>query len=109
MAIVLLSIDRAMLVEHSYATDEIKKARQSSPGLVIRQKEPNNLGDEGDAFFTPPELFYIRGQFRGAEVTPRFLTAHRWCGQESVLSQLPGIANLQNLQILPSFRQPSNV
>src|SRR5258707_8910175 len=41
--------------------------RQSSPaGLIIRQKEPNNLEtpfDQLDSFFTPTELFYIRSHF----------------------------------------------
>ncbi|MEY2606865.1 MAG: hypothetical protein QOH31_4698, partial [Verrucomicrobiota bacterium] len=39
-------------------------ARQSSSsGLIIRQKEPNNLEtpvDRVDSFLTPTELFYIR-------------------------------------------------
>ena len=43
------------------------KARQSSSmGLIIRQKEPNNLEtpfDQVDAFLTPRELFYIRSHF----------------------------------------------
>ena len=31
-------------IEKQYTRDEIKKARQSfSSGLIIRQKEPNNL------------------------------------------------------------------
>src|SRR6266851_7978503 len=56
-----------MPVETSYVKDEIDKARQSSPvGLIIRQKEPNNLEtpfDEVDSFLTPTELFYIRSHF----------------------------------------------
>src|SRR6266436_8626583 len=43
---------------------EIKKAnRSSSIGLIIRQKEPNNLEtplDRVDSFLTPAELFYVR-------------------------------------------------
>src|ERR1700730_5313646 len=38
----------------------------SSVGLIIRQKEPNNLEtpfDQIDSFLTPTELFYIRSHF----------------------------------------------
>ena len=38
----------------------------SSPGMIIRQKEPVNLEspfDQLDAFLTPTELFYIRSHF----------------------------------------------
>jgi len=55
-----------MLVATSYIKGEINKARQSSSGLIIRQKEPNNLEtpfDEVDSFLTPTELFYIRSHF----------------------------------------------
>jgi hypothetical protein len=58
LAIVLLSTDRAMPVEHSHTKDETNKARHSTPGLIIR---------------------------------------------------LSGVAGRHNLQILPTFRQPSNV
>src|SRR5438270_4543443 len=37
-----------------------------SAGLIIRQKEPNNLEtpfDRLDAYLTPTELFYIRSHF----------------------------------------------
>jgi DMSO/TMAO reductase YedYZ molybdopterin-dependent catalytic subunit len=40
--------------------------RSSSVGLIIRQKEPNNLEtpfDQIDSFLTPAELFYIRSHF----------------------------------------------
>src|SRR5712671_7827564 len=41
--------------------------RQSSPaGLIIRQKQPNNLEmpfDQLDSYLTPTELFYIRSHF----------------------------------------------
>jgi DMSO/TMAO reductase YedYZ molybdopterin-dependent catalytic subunit len=40
--------------------------RSSSVGLIIRQKEPNNLEtpfDQIDSFLTPTELFYIRSHF----------------------------------------------
>ena len=85
MAIVLLSIDREILVEPSYTNDEINKACQSSSDLIISQKKSNSLDDEVDSFLVPTEVFYIRGQFPGTDVRARFLlTAHRWCGQESV-------------------------
>jgi DMSO/TMAO reductase YedYZ molybdopterin-dependent catalytic subunit len=57
-------------MEHSrqqYARGRINKTGQStSGGLIIRQKEPNNLEtpfDEVDSFLTPMELFYIRSHF----------------------------------------------
>jgi DMSO/TMAO reductase YedYZ molybdopterin-dependent catalytic subunit len=57
-------------MEHSrqqYARGRINKTGQStSGGLIIRQKEPNNLEtpfDELDSFLTPMELFYIRSHF----------------------------------------------
>src|SRR6266852_1586129 len=40
--------------------------RSSSVGLIIRQKEPDNLEtpfDQVDSFLTPTELFYIRSHF----------------------------------------------
>jgi DMSO/TMAO reductase YedYZ molybdopterin-dependent catalytic subunit len=50
-----------------YISGEINKAGQSSSvGLIIRQKEPNNLEtpfDQVDSFLTPMELFYIRSHF----------------------------------------------
>src|SRR6266850_6471335 len=50
-----------------YIRSEISKAGQSSSvGLIIRQKEPNNLEtpfDQVDSFLTPIELFYIRSHF----------------------------------------------
>src|SRR6266403_6354291 len=50
-----------------YIRSEINKTGQSSSvGLIIRQKEPNNLEtpfDEVDSFLTPTELFYIRSHF----------------------------------------------
>src|ERR1700676_903949 len=53
---------------------EIKKAHQSSSiGLIIRQKEPNNLEtpfDQVDSFLTPTELFYIRSHFPAPKVVP---------------------------------------
>src|SRR5438445_5494807 len=53
--------------QKQYTGGEIKKARQSSSlGLIIRQKEPNNLEtpfDQVDSYLTPTELFYIRSHF----------------------------------------------
>src|ERR1700675_1890022 len=50
------------------------KARQSSSiGLIIRQKEPNNLEtpfDRVDSFLTPTELFYIRSHFSAPKLEP---------------------------------------
>jgi DMSO/TMAO reductase YedYZ molybdopterin-dependent catalytic subunit len=40
-------------------------------GLIIRQKEPNNLEtplDQVDSFLTPTELFYIRSHFPAPKV-----------------------------------------
>ncbi|MCU1259324.1 MAG: sulfite oxidase-like oxidoreductase [Bryobacterales bacterium] len=60
-------------IENSYIQDGIKKARQSSSGLIIRQKEPRNLEtplDEVDSFLTPTELFYIRSHFPIPKLEP---------------------------------------
>src|SRR5437016_13049953 len=50
-----------------YTGGRIEKARLSpSVGLIIRQKEPDNLEtpfDQLDSFLTPTELFYIRSHF----------------------------------------------
>jgi DMSO/TMAO reductase YedYZ molybdopterin-dependent catalytic subunit len=43
-------------------------------GLIIRQKDPNNLEmpfDQLDEFITPPELFYIRSHFPKPDLDPR--------------------------------------
>src|SRR6058998_615384 len=43
-----------------------KTGQSSSVGLIIQQKEPNNLKtpfDQVDSFLTPMELFYIRSHF----------------------------------------------
>jgi DMSO/TMAO reductase YedYZ molybdopterin-dependent catalytic subunit len=43
-----------------------KAPQSSSAGLIIRQKEPNNLEtpfDQVDSYLTPTELFYIRSHF----------------------------------------------
>src|SRR6202158_6243182 len=43
-----------------------KLVNPSSMGLIIRQKEPDNLEtpfDQFDSFLTPTELFYIRSHF----------------------------------------------
>src|SRR5438309_2295858 len=50
-----------------YIGSEINNAGQSSSvGLIMRQKEPNNLEtplDQVDSYLTPTELFYIRSHF----------------------------------------------
>jgi len=62
-------------IQKHYTRGEIMKARQSSSmGLIIRQREPNNLEtpfDHVDALLTPRELFYIRSHFptRGGRAT----------------------------------------
>jgi DMSO/TMAO reductase YedYZ molybdopterin-dependent catalytic subunit len=52
-------------MQKHYTREEAEKARQSfSSGLIVRQKEPNNLEtpvDRVDSFLTPTELFYVRG------------------------------------------------
>src|ERR1700760_2162093 len=43
----------------------------SSIGLIIRQKEPNNLEtpvDRVDSFLTPTELFYVRSHSRAPKI-----------------------------------------
>ena len=43
-------------------------------GLIIRQKDPNNLEmpfDQLGDFITPSELFYIRSHFPTPELDPR--------------------------------------
>ena len=42
-------------------------------GLIIRQKDPNNLEmpfDQLDAFITPSELFYVRSHFPVPDLDP---------------------------------------
>ncbi len=60
-----------------YIRGEIDKTGQSSSvGLIIRQKEPNNLEtpfDQVDSFLTPMELFYIRSHFP----TPKLIIGER--------------------------------
>jgi DMSO/TMAO reductase YedYZ molybdopterin-dependent catalytic subunit len=51
-------------LQKHYTRSEPNKSNQSfSSGLIIRQKEPNNLEtpvDRVDSFLTPTELFYVR-------------------------------------------------
>jgi hypothetical protein len=58
-------------IEKQHTRDEIKKARQSfSSGLIIRQKEPNNLEtpvDQVDSFLTPTAV--LRAQSRPGSET----------------------------------------
>jgi DMSO/TMAO reductase YedYZ molybdopterin-dependent catalytic subunit len=50
------------------------KTPQLDPlGLIIRQREPNNLEtplDQIDAYFTPTQLFYIRSHFSAPRLEP---------------------------------------
>ena len=76
---------------------EIEKARQSSSmGIIIRRKEPINLEtpfDQVDSFLTPTELFYIRSHFPAPKLDlASYQLRIEWCGQESVFSELQGIA-----------------
>jgi len=51
----------------------MKPRQSSSIGLIIRQKEPNNLEtpfDRVDSFLTPTELFYIRSHFPAPKLDP---------------------------------------
>src|SRR3977135_4466802 len=51
-------------IQKHYTRGEPDKSNQSfASGLIIRQKEPNNLEtpvDRVDSFLTPTELFYVR-------------------------------------------------
>ena len=63
----------------SYTKDEINKACQSSSGLIIRQKDPNNLETpfvEVDSFLTPTERFYIRSHFPTPKIEPGSYQLH---------------------------------
>ncbi len=47
--------------------------KRRAGGLIIRQKEPNNLEtpfDQLDSFLTPTELFYIRSHFPAPKLDP---------------------------------------
>jgi DMSO/TMAO reductase YedYZ molybdopterin-dependent catalytic subunit len=73
------SIYTEELVATSYTKDEINKARQSSSGLIIRQKDPNNLETpfvEVDSFLTPTERFYIRSHFPTPKIEPGSYQLH---------------------------------
>ena len=54
--------------------DQKSSSRAESPvGLIIRQKDPNNLEmpfDQLSDFITPSELFYIRSHFPTPELDP---------------------------------------
>jgi DMSO/TMAO reductase YedYZ molybdopterin-dependent catalytic subunit len=53
-------------VAASHVKNEIKKATQSSSGLIIRQADPKNLETpfhQVDSFLTPTKSFYIRSHF----------------------------------------------
>ena len=72
-----------------YTRDEINNGQQSfSMGLIIRQKEPNNLEtpvDRIDSFLTPTELFYVRSH--SPAVKRKFV--HRGLRNASTYSILP--------------------
>jgi len=67
MATGLLSLNnKEQLVAASYIKDESGKSRQSTHGMITRQREPKNLEtpfSEVDSFLTATELFYIRSHF----------------------------------------------
>jgi len=49
--------------------DEVR--RLNSPGLIMRQREPNNFEtplDQVDSYLTPTELFYIRSHFLAPKI-----------------------------------------
>jgi DMSO/TMAO reductase YedYZ molybdopterin-dependent catalytic subunit len=80
---------------------KVTKGLQPFPaGLIIRQKEPDNLEmpfGEADSFLTPTELFYIRSHFP----TPRLeLTAYRLRVDGAV--RHPFSLSYQELRDLPS-------
>ena len=55
-----------------YTRSEPNKSNESfANGLIIRQKEPNNLEtpvDRVDSFLTPTELFYVRSHSRTPKI-----------------------------------------
>ena len=55
-----------------YTRSEPNKSNRSfANGLIIRQKEPNNLEtpvDRVDSFLTPTELFYVRSHSRALKI-----------------------------------------
>ena len=79
----------------------IEKARQSpSIGLIIRQKEPNNLEtpfDRVDSFITPTELFYIRNHFPAPKLDA---ASYRLCIDGAVRN--PFSLSYQELREMPS-------
>jgi DMSO/TMAO reductase YedYZ molybdopterin-dependent catalytic subunit len=51
--------------------DMTTMSQLSSPGMIIRQKEPTNLEspfDQLDSFLTPTDLFYIRSHFAAPNI-----------------------------------------
>jgi DMSO/TMAO reductase YedYZ molybdopterin-dependent catalytic subunit len=60
-------------VATSNVKSKINETRESSSGLIIRQKEPKNLEtpfSELDSFLTPTVLFYIRSHFPTPKIEP---------------------------------------
>src|SRR5205823_8636602 len=84
-----------------YIRGEINKTGQSSSmGLIIRQKEPNNLEtpfDQVDSFLTPTELFYIRSHFPAPKLD---LASYRLRIDGAVRNPLT--LNYQQLRDMPS-------
>ncbi|HEY0793715.1 MAG TPA: sulfite oxidase [Chthoniobacterales bacterium] len=83
------------------ARGEVNPARQApSAGLIIRQKNPDNLEmpfDRVDSFLTPAELFYIRSHF---PIPKLELTAYRLRVDGAV--RHPFSLSYQELRDLPS-------
>jgi hypothetical protein len=65
--------------QRHYTRNEPDKSNQSfASGLIIRQKEPNNLEtpvDRVDSFLTPTELFYVRSHSPAPKLELGFLPA----------------------------------
>src|SRR5438477_11471788 len=59
-------IDLEVMMAAAKKHDINNAGQSSSVGLIMRQKEPNNLEtplDQVDSYLTPTELFYIRSHF----------------------------------------------
>src|SRR6266446_1216532 len=59
-------IDLEVMMATAKKHDINNAGQSSSVGLIMRQKEPNNLEtplDQVDSYLTPTELFYIRSHF----------------------------------------------
>src|SRR5947199_5003661 len=59
-------IDLEVMMAAAKKHDINNAGQSSSVGLIMRQKEPNNLEtplDQVDSYLTPAELFYVRSHF----------------------------------------------